>query len=155
VPDFWETVWAYQREQTAETEANIRSALTLDVTKWQYLTGAPDASVVSPDTWEHDYALLSRPGNDQIQLALFRDYRTNPAMYPQLHEYLRSCLPPVLAVWGKDDPIFGPDGARSFVTDVPNTEVHLLPGGHFLLESAGDEVAALILEFLDRAAPKA
>jgi pimeloyl-ACP methyl ester carboxylesterase len=155
VEGFWQTVWAYQSDQNPETEANIRTALTLETTKWQYLTGAADESVVSPDTWHHDFALLSRPGNDEIQLALFRDYQTNPRMYPQLHEYLRSTLPPVLAVWGKDDPIFAAEGARSFATDVPDAEIHLLPGGHFLLESAGDEVAAMVLEFLDRVTPTA
>jgi pimeloyl-ACP methyl ester carboxylesterase len=110
VDSFWKTVWDYHREQTPETEANIRAALTLEATKWQYLTGVPDRSLVSPDTWHHDFALLSRPGNDAIQLKLFRDYATNPPMYPALHEYLRRCQPPVLAVWGKGDEIFSKAG---------------------------------------------
>jgi pimeloyl-ACP methyl ester carboxylesterase len=150
VPGFWKTVWDYQREQTPETEAGIRAALTLDVTRWQYVTGVPDETLVSPDAWEHDFALLSRPGNDAIQLALFRDYASNPPLYPALHEYLRRNRPPVLAVWGKNDEIFGPDGARAFADDVPDAEIHLLDGGHFLLESAHDEVAELILSFLSR-----
>jgi pimeloyl-ACP methyl ester carboxylesterase len=151
IDEFWQTVWAYQREQNRETETNMRVAFTLETTKWQYLTGVDDESLVSPDTWHHDFALLARPGNDEIQLALARDYTSNTAMYPQLHNYLRTTRPPVLAVWGNDDPIFGPDGARSFAADVPDAEIHLLPGGHFLLESACDEVAKLILDFLDRA----
>ncbi|WP_236794521.1 alpha/beta fold hydrolase [Amycolatopsis sp. GM8] len=150
IDGFWKTVWDYQRAQTPETEAGIRTALTIDAIKWQYLTGVPDDSLVSPDTWEHDFALVSRPGNDEIQLALFRDYATNPPLYPALHEYLRRHQPPVLAVWGRGDEIFGPDGARAFAGDVPDAEIHLLDGGHFLLESAGDEVAALIREFLGR-----
>ena len=150
VPGFWKTVWDYQREQTPETEAAIRAALTLDVTRWQYVTGVPDETLVSPDAWEHDFALLSRPGNDAIQLALFRDYATNPPLYPALHEYLRRNRPPVLAVWGKNDEIFGPDGARAFADDVPDAEIHLLDGGHFLLENAHDEVAELILGFMSR-----
>ena len=148
VPEFWRTVWDYQR--TPDAEDAIRGALTLESTRWQYLAGAPDESLVSPDTWTHDYALLSRPGNDAVQLALFRDYATNPPMYPALHEYLRREQPPVLAVWGAHDPIFGPDGARAFAADVPDAEIHLLDGGHFLLETAGDEVAALIRDFLAR-----
>ncbi|MEU5563320.1 alpha/beta fold hydrolase [Micromonospora musae] len=150
IPDFWHTVWDYHRERTPETEAGIRGALTLETTKWQYLTGVPDETLVSPDTWQHDFALLSRPGNDAIQLALFRDYATNPPLYPALHEYLRRHLPPVLAAWGRNDPIFGPDGARAFAADVPNAEIHLLDGGHFLLESAGTEVAELIRDFMAR-----
>ena len=148
IPGFWQTVWDYQREQTPETEKGIRGALTLESTRWQYLTGVADESLVSPDTWQLDYALLSRPGNDAIQLALFRDYATNPPMYPALHEYLRREHPPVLAVWGRNDPIFAPEGAKAFAEDVPDAQIHLLDGGHFLLESAGDEVAALIREFL-------
>ena len=150
VPRFWKTVWDYQRHQNPQTEGNIRAALSLDVTKWQYLTGVPDESLVSPDTWHHDYALLSRPGNDEIQLKLFRDYATNPPMYRALHEYLRTSQVPVLAVWGRGDEIFGPDGARAFAQDAPNAEIHLLDGGHFLLESAGDEVALILRDFLAR-----
>ncbi|MFG2075189.1 alpha/beta fold hydrolase [Nonomuraea maritima] len=150
VPAFWETVWAYHREQNPETEKGVRGALTLEAIRWQYLTGVPDESLVSPDTWHHDFALLSRPGNDEIQLALFRDYATNPPMYPALHAYLRDHCPPVLAVWGRNDEIFGPEGAGAFARDVPDAEIHLLDGGHFILESAGDEVAELVLDFMDR-----
>src|ERR1700754_2775835 len=131
IPDFWHIVWDYQREQTPETEANIRGALTLDATKWIYVTGEPDESLISPDTWYHDFALLSRPGNDAIQLALPRDYASNPPLYPALHEYLRRDHPPVLVVWGKDEETFSPDGARAFAADVPDAEIHLLDGGHF------------------------
>jgi pimeloyl-ACP methyl ester carboxylesterase len=150
VPGFWQTVWEYGREQTPETEAAIRQALSLETIRWQYLTGVPDESVVSPDTWHHDFALVSRPGNDRVQLRLFRDYLTNPPLYPLLHEYLRSSQVPLLAVWGAGDEIFGPDGARAFAGDLPDAEIHLLDGGHFLLESALDEVTALIRDFLGR-----
>ena len=150
VEGFWRTVWNYKREQTPDTEAAIRQALTLEVTRWQDLTGVADETLVSPDTWHHDYNLLARPGNDEIQLALFRDYATNAPMYPRLHEYLRSSGVPVLAVWGRGDEIFGPAGAEAFAHDAVDAEIHLLDGGHFLLESAGPEVAALIQDFLGR-----
>lgn len=149
IPEFWKTVWDYGREQTPETEAAIRQALTLEAIRWQYLTGVPDASVVSPDTWHHDFALVSRPGNDQVQLSLFRDYPTNRPLYDRLHAYLRSSQVPLLAVWGRGDEIFGPDGARAFADDVRDARIHLLDGGHFLLESALDEVSGLIMTFLD------
>lgn len=150
VDSFWDGVRAYQRDPQGENEVGIRSALTLDATRWQYLTGVADESLVSPDTWHHDFALLSRPGNDLIQLALFRDYVTNPPLYPALHEYLRGSAVPVLAVWGAGDQIFGPDGARAFGRDAVEPEIHLLAGGHFLLESANEQVAALIRDFLAR-----
>ncbi|WP_433178729.1 alpha/beta fold hydrolase [Actinoallomurus sp. CA-150999] len=155
VESFWKTIWDYQREQTPETESAIRQAFTLDVTRWQYVIGVPDETLVSPDTWHHDFALLSRPGNDQIQLKLFLDYATNPPLYPHLHEYLRAGQVPLLAVWGRGDPIFGPDGARAFAEDLPDAEIHLLDGGHFLLESAVEEVAALIRDFLANVKPGA
>ncbi|MFE3789745.1 alpha/beta fold hydrolase [Streptomyces goshikiensis] len=150
VESFWAPIREYQREQSAENEARMRDALTLEGIKWQYVTGVPDESVISPDTWHHDHALVSRPGNDLIQLALFRDYASNSPLYPKLHTYLRTHRPPVLAVWGRGDLIFGPDGARAFADDVPDAEIHLLDGGHFLLESAGSAVAALTHDFLDR-----
>jgi pimeloyl-ACP methyl ester carboxylesterase len=149
VESFWKTVWDYAREQTPSTESAIRQALELETIRWQYVTGVPDESVVSPDTWHHDHALVSRPGNDRVQLKLFRDYVTNLPLYPRLHEYLRASQVPLLAVWGRGDQIFGPDGARAFATDLPNASIHLLEGGHFLLESALDEVRSLIRAFLD------
>jgi pimeloyl-ACP methyl ester carboxylesterase len=150
VESFWTTVWDYQSEQTPDTEAAIRTALDVEGIKWQYLTGVDDETLVSPDTWTHDAAMVGRPGNDAIQLKLFRDYATNAPMYPALHDYLRTSKVPVLAVWGQGDPIFGPDGARAFGKDAPDAEIHLLDGGHFLLETAGEEVADLIRNFLQR-----
>ncbi|MGB3351962.1 MAG: alpha/beta hydrolase [Mycobacterium sp.] len=150
VTDGWVPVWNYQREQTPETAAALREFLSYEATRTQYVAGVPDESVVSPDTWHHDFALLSRPGNDLIQLKLFLDYATNPKLYPSLHDYLRASAVPLLAVWGDKDPFFGPDGARAFADDAVDAEIHLLDGGHFLLESAFDEVTALIRDFLSR-----
>jgi pimeloyl-ACP methyl ester carboxylesterase len=150
VASFWKTTWDYQLEQTPTTEAAIRTALDIESIKWQYVTGVADESLVSPDTWTHDAALVNRPGNDEIQLRLVLDYATNAPMYPALHDYLRSSGVPVLTVWGKGDLIFGPDGARAFGKDAAEPEVHLLDGGHFLLESAGGQVADLIHDFLKR-----
>ncbi|MGC4938204.1 alpha/beta fold hydrolase [Kribbella sp. DT2] len=150
VEGFWQGVWDYQKEQNEETEAGVRGALSLEGVKWQYVTGVDDETVVSPDTWHHDLQKLARPGNDLVQLKLFRDYVTNPALYPKLHEYLRASQVPVLAVWGKNDPIFAPAGAEAFANDVQDAEIHLLDGGHFLLESHLDEASELISKFLDR-----
>lgn len=152
---FFDSSWtrraqAYGQNPTAATEAAVRGAFTVEDIRWQYLTGAPDESLVSPDTWHHDHALLARPGNDQIQLSLFRDYGNNIPMYPALHAYLRSSQVPLLAVWGEGDQIFGPAGARAFADDAHEPEIHLLEGGHFLLETAGPQVAELVLDFVNR-----
>ncbi|OBH86338.1 alpha/beta hydrolase [Mycobacterium scrofulaceum] len=151
VDSFWKIVRAYQSEQTPETEDAVRQFLTLDATRWQYVTGVADETLVDPESWHHDYALISRPGNDLVQLKLLRDYATNAPLYPRLHEYFRASQVPLLAVWGRGDEIFGPAGAQAFADDLPNAEIRLLDGGHFLLESALDEVAELIGGFLARA----
>ena len=148
--DFWRPIRAFWQAWTPETEAGVRGALTLEATRWQYVHGVPDETVVSPDTWHHDHALLSRPGNDEVQVALFADYATNSPLYPRLHRYLRDSRVPVLAVWGRGDEIFVPAGAEAFARDAHDPEIHLLDGGHFLLETAVTEVAALIGDFLDR-----
>ncbi|MFD9495266.1 alpha/beta fold hydrolase [Streptomyces sp. NPDC102256] len=149
--DFWRPVRAYWAEQNAETEAALRQALTLDVTRWQYLHGVPDETLVSPDTWLHDFVLLSRPGNDLVQLRLFADYANNLPLYPKVHAYLRESRVPLLAVWGRNDEIFLPDGALAFADDAHDADICLLNGGHFLLESRLDIASSIILPFLGRA----
>lgn len=153
VESFWKPVREYWRDQNPQTEAAVRQALTLEAIKWQYLHGVPDETVVSPDTWYHDFAQVSRPGNDLVQLALFADYASNLPLYPKLHAYLRDSQVPVLAVWGGNDEIFGSAGALAFADDAPDAEVHLLDGGHFLLESHLDAVAGYIRGFLGRTLP--
>jgi pimeloyl-ACP methyl ester carboxylesterase len=148
--EFWKPVREYWADQNARTTAAVAQALTLEAVRWQYLHGVADETLVSPDTWEHDVALLARPGNDLIQLRLFADYATNPPLYPKLHAYLRDSQVPVLAVWGRNDEIFIPAGALAFADDAPGAEICLLDGGHFLLESHLDAAAGYIRRFLDR-----
>jgi pimeloyl-ACP methyl ester carboxylesterase len=153
VESFWKPVREYWADQNPRTEAPVRQALTLESIRWQYLTGVPDQSLVSPDTWHHDFAQVSRPGNDLVQLGLFADYATNLPVYPRLHAYLRESRVPLLAVWGRNDEIFGPAGALAFADDAADAEVHLLDGGHFLLESQLDAVAGYVRDFLGRTLP--
>lgn len=153
VKPFWDGLFAYAEAPGPDTEPAVRRALTPDITRWQYENGVADPSLVSPDTWTHDQALLDRPGNDEIQLRLFRDYPANVAQYPAVHEYFRTSRVPLLAVWGRGDEIFGPDGARAFQRDLPEAEVHLLDSGHFALESHLDTIAGYIRGFLGRVLP--
>jgi len=153
IESFWKVVTAYQTEQTAETEGAVRQFLTLDATRWQYVTGVPDETLVNPESWHHDYALISRPGNDDVQLKLLRDYASNSPLYPRVQDYFRASKVPLLAAWGRGDEIFGPAGAQAFAEDLPDAEIHLLEGGHFLLESALDEVTGLIRSFLAKVLP--
>jgi pimeloyl-ACP methyl ester carboxylesterase len=150
---FWKPVREYWQDQNPRTEAAVRQALTLEAIRWQYLHGVSDESLVSPDTWHHDFAQVARPANDLVQLALFADYASNLTLYPKLHAYLRASRVPVLAVWGRNDEIFAPEGALAFADDAPGTQICLLDGGHFLLESHLDTVTATIRCFLERTLP--
>jgi len=150
---FWKPVREYWQDQNPDTETAVRRTLTLDAIRWQYLHGVADESVVSPDTWHHDYALVSRPGNDLIQLRLFADYASNLPLYPRLHAYLRDSQVPLLAVWGRNDQIFAAEGALAFADDAPGAEICLLDGGHFLLESHLAAAAGHIRGFLGRTLP--
>lgn len=148
---FWdEYLYPFWKDRNVQTEGKVRQLLTLDGTKFQYTQGYRNPEHISPDSWTVDQALLDRPGNADIQLALFYDYRTNPPLYGQWHKYLRESKPPVLAVWGKNDPIFSAPGAEAFLKDNPETELHLLDTGHFALEEDSAQIGALMQNFLDR-----
>lgn len=144
----WEPIRAYWKDKTPENETKLRGFLAIGTTKFQYTQGVRDAAHISPDAWTFDQLNLDRPGNDVIQLALFYDYQNNLTQYDAWHAALRKFQPPVLAVWGKNDPFFLPVGAEAFQRDVPQAEVHLLDTGHFALEEDGDVIANYILKFL-------
>ena len=139
---------AYWANRNAETEAPMRQLLTLETTRFQYLHGASRPERINPDSWVLHQALLDRPGNAEIQLALLYDYRNNPPQYPKWQAYLRERQPPTLVVWGKNDPFFTVAGAEAYRRDMPKAKVHLFDGGHFLLEDHSVEVASLIRNFL-------
>ena len=151
---FWNPIKAYWADGSDAHRAALRAGLTLAATKSQYLDGVRDPSRVAPDAWLHDQALLDRPGIDEIMLDLFKDYGSNVALYPQFQAFFRSRRPPTLIVWGKHDVIFPADGAHAYLRDLPDAELHLLDTGHFALEDKGDDIAALMLDFLDRRLPR-
>jgi pimeloyl-ACP methyl ester carboxylesterase len=146
----WNPIQKYWMEPTSENRAALRQFLTPEATKWQYSHGVQDETLLAPEAYELDSALLARPGNDEIQLDLFLDYASNVALYPSFQEYFRRKRPPTLAVWGKNDPFFLPPGAEAFKGDNPNAEVHLFDTGHFALETHCGEIAATIQDFLAR-----
>ena len=141
--EFWQ-------DRTPQTEAGVRGALTLDAIRWQYLHGVPDESLVSPDTWQHDFAQVSRPGNDLVQLALFADYATNLPLYPKLHAWLGEAGSRCWRCGAATTPSSAPAGALAFAADAPGAEICLLDGGHFLLESHLDAVVDRVRPFLGK-----
>jgi pimeloyl-ACP methyl ester carboxylesterase len=146
----WNPIQKYWKEPTAANRTALRDFLKPETTKWQYVYGVTEESMVAPEAYTLDSALLARPGNDEIQLDLFLDYASNVALYPKFQAYLRSTKVPVLAVWGKNDPFFLPPGAEAFKRDNPKAEVHFYDTGHFALETHVQEIADTTREFLAR-----
>ena len=146
----WNPIQKYWKEPTPENRAALRDFLTPEATKSQYLYGVKDETMVAPEAYQLDSALLARPGNDEIQLDLFLDYASNVALYPKFQEYFRTKRPPLLAVWGNTDPFFLPRGAEAFKRDIPSAEVRLYETGHFALETHHHEIAGAIKDFLGR-----
>jgi pimeloyl-ACP methyl ester carboxylesterase len=148
--DGWNPIQKYWKEPTTENRAALRQFLAPESVKWQYVHGVQDETLVAPEAYQLDSALLARPGNDEIQLDLFLDYASNVALYPKFQDYFRSKRPPILAVWGKNDPFFLPPGAEAFKRDNPDAEVRFYDTGHFALETHSTEIASAIRDFLSR-----
>jgi pimeloyl-ACP methyl ester carboxylesterase len=148
--DGWNPIRAYWTDASDKNRKTLRSFLAPESTIWQYTHGVPDTTLVSPDGFSLDNYYLTRPGADEIQLDLLGDYKTNVALYPKFQSYFRQYKPPLLAVWGKNDPFFLPAGAEAFKRDIPNAEVRFFDTGHFALETHCNEIAAAIRDFLSR-----
>ncbi len=146
----WNPIQRYWKEPSEQNRAALRQFLAPEATKWQYLYGVADESLIAPEAYYLDSALLGRPGNDEVQLDLFLDYASNVALYPKFQEYFRTFRPPLLAVWGKNDPFFLPRGAEAYKRDIPDAEIHFLDAGHFALETHYRDTADILGEFLAR-----
>jgi pimeloyl-ACP methyl ester carboxylesterase len=146
----WNPIRAYWEVPSQSNRDQLRAFLKPETTAWQYTHGVPDATRVSPDGFTLDNFYLARPGADEPQLDLFGDYKTNVALYPTFQKYFRDHRPPLLAVWGKNDPFFLPAGAEAFKRDIPGAVVRFFDTGHFALETHVSEIAAAIREFLTR-----
>jgi pimeloyl-ACP methyl ester carboxylesterase len=144
----WNPIQKYWKEPSAANRVALRDFLKPEATKWQYTHGVADASLIAPESYALDSALLARSGNDEIQLDLFLDYASNVALYPKFQAFFRENRPPLLAVWGKNDPFFLPAGAKAFTRDNPKAKVHFFETGHFALESHATEIAEVMREFL-------
>ncbi len=148
--EFWDPIKAYWQERSEKNGDALRGLLTIDATRWQYTHGTRNPEAISPDNWNMDQPLLDREGNQEIQLAMFYSYGSNPPLYPKWQAYMRKHQPPTLIVWGKNDPIFPEAGAHPYKRDLKNLEFYVLDTGHFALEEDGDRIAELTIDFLNR-----
>ena len=146
--DGWNPIRAYWKDPSQANRDALRTLLTPQATYWQYTHGVTDTSLVSPDGYTLDDCYLARPGAHDVQLDLFLDYKNNVALYPAFQEYFRKHQPPLLAVWGKNDPFFLPPGAEAFKRDIPTATVQFVDSGHFALETHYAEIATAINGFL-------
>ena len=146
----WNPIQAYWRDPSARNRDALRQFLAPESTQWQYTHGVSDTARISPDGYALDNGYLSRPGADDVQLDLFLDYASNVALYPAFQAYFRAHQPPLLAVWGRNDPFFLPAGAEAFRRDIAAADVRLFDTGHFALETHAEEIAAAIRDFFPR-----
>ena len=153
--DGWNPIRAYWREPTKANRDALRSFLSPETTVWQYTHGVSDPSVVSPDGSSLDDFYLARPGAHEAQLDLLLDYASNVELYPKFQAYFRDRQPPLLAVWGRNDPFFLPPGAEAYRRDIPSADIRFLDTGHFALETHCTEIAAAIRDFVGRTAAAA
>jgi pimeloyl-ACP methyl ester carboxylesterase len=144
----WNPIRAYWEDPSSANRNALRAFLTPETTKWQYMHGVPDPSAVSPDGYSLDNFYLARPGQDDVQLDLLGDYKSNVQLYPTFQRYFRDHRPKLLAVWGRNDPFFRPAGAEAFKRDIPDAVVRFFDTGHFALETHAAEIAAEIRHFL-------
>ena len=148
--EFWDPIKKYWADARPENRTALHFLVDAKSTRWQYENGVADPTLLDPTTWLVDQVGLDRPGNSEIQMDLFYDYRTNVPLYPQFQAFFRKYQPPTLIVWGKNDFIFPPEGAAPYQRDLKNVETHLLDTGHFALETHGEEIASRIEEFLQK-----
>jgi pimeloyl-ACP methyl ester carboxylesterase len=144
----WNPIRAYWENNSQVNRDALRPFLAPETTVWQYTHGVPDPTAVSPDGYSLDNFYLSRAGVTDVQLDLFGDYKSNVALYPKFQSYFRTHRPPLLAVWGKNDPFFLPAGAEAFKRDIPQAVVRFFDTGHFALETHAGDIATAIREFL-------
>lgn len=146
----WAPIQQYWRDPTVENRHALSEFPTPAAIKWQYLEGVSDQSLISPDGYSLEGMQVLRPGNAEIQLDLLLDYASNVEMYPQFQHYFRQYQPPLLAVWGKNDPFFMPAGAEAWKRDLPDAEIRFYDTGHFALETHAKEIGTAVRDFLDQ-----
>lgn len=150
-----EAAWApimtlWEDGRNPELDAAITSSVfSFEGLRWQYTHGTRNPDAILPDNWILDHERLSRPGQHDVQLDLFYDYRNNVAKYPEWQAYLREEQPPVLVVWGENDAFFPTPGAEAFKRDVEDLDYNLLDTGHFALEEDAALIAEKIGSFFD------
>ena len=146
----WRARRAFWADRATHEPAMRQSLLSLEATRRRHVGHDPDVERYDPDLWTDEFAFLSRPGQAEIQSELFYDYRNNVAAYPRWQDWMRKAQPRLLVLWGEYDPSFDISEPEAYRQDVPDAEIHVLEAGHFALDTAADQIATHVRDFLIR-----
>jgi pimeloyl-ACP methyl ester carboxylesterase len=144
----WKTRRAFWADRAAHESALRTNLLSLETTRTRHVGNDPNPERYDPDLWTDEYAFLNKPGEADIQSDLFYDYRTNVDAYPRWQAWMQKTQPRLLVLWGKYDLSFDPSEPEAYRRDVPSAQVHVLDAGHFALDTAADEIAELVRQFM-------
>jgi pimeloyl-ACP methyl ester carboxylesterase len=145
----WKARRAFWADRAANEQTLRTNLLSLATTRARHVGEDPNVERYDPDLWTDEFAFLNQPGQAEIQSDLFYDYRTNVNSYPKWQAWLREKQPRLMVIWGKFDPSFAPSEPEAYRRDVPKAQVHVLDAGHFALDTAADEIAALLRGFVE------
>lgn len=146
----WGPIFKYWKNKSPELEKAIAAQVfSLEGLKWQYTNGTRNPAGILPDNWNLDFMKISRPGQHEVQLALFYDYQNNLKLYPEWQNYFRTHQPPALIVWGKNDAFFPEPGAEAYKRDLKKIDYNILDTGHFALEEDAPFIVKKMRTFLD------
>jgi pimeloyl-ACP methyl ester carboxylesterase len=144
----WKTRRTFWADRAPNESALRTNLLSLATTRTRHVGSDPNVERYDPDLWTDEFYFLNQPGQAEIQSDLFYDYRTNVDAYPKWQAWMREKQPPLLVIWGKYELSFDPGEPERYREDVPHAEVHIVDGGHFALDTAADEIAALVQGFI-------
>jgi pimeloyl-ACP methyl ester carboxylesterase len=146
---------AYFANPTPEGRQKLEKAVSEDGFRDEFLNEVRDdlAAKIPPDMWKLSWSLMT-PRRRQIAVGLMEGLKANLEWFPRYQSYLRERRPPTLIAWGPQDGYMPEASARAYLRDLPEAELHLLDGGHWLLETNLDEVVARARDFLGRVHPQ-
>ena len=150
----WKTRRAFWADRAANESSLRTNLLSLATTRTRHVGNDPNVERYDPDLWTDEFYFLNQPGQAEIQSDLFFDYRTNVEAYPKWQAWMRAKQPPLLVLWGKYDLSFDPGEPERYRQNVPSAQVHVLEAGHFALDTAADEIAGLVRDFVSASRPE-
>jgi pimeloyl-ACP methyl ester carboxylesterase len=141
----------YFRDPTPERRAKLADAVSEEGFRDEFVNEVrPElAELIPTDLWKLHWSLMT-PRRREVAVEVIAGLKENLSWFPRYQAYLREHRPPTLIVWGPQDGYMPEGAARAYLRDLPDAELHLLDGGHWLLETNLAEAAGLMRDFLSR-----